>query len=74
MFKEIYNPTQKKCNVPQNLGYDTKSLCSEHTYFNHSILRRKLVVKSKFHNTNLFLSKFFREVINAICPIFFVFV
>ena len=74
MFKDIYNPTQKKCYVPQNQGYDTKSLCSEHTYFNHSILRRKLVVKGKFHNTNLSLSKFFREVINAICPIFFVFV
>ena len=41
MFKDIYNPTQKKCYVPQNQGYDTKSLCSEHTYFNHSILRRK---------------------------------
>jgi len=30
MFKAIYNPTQKICNVPQNLGYDTKSLHSEH--------------------------------------------
>jgi len=49
MFKDIYNPTQNKCYVPQNQGYDTKSLCSEHTYFNHSILQRKLVVKSKFH-------------------------
>jgi len=49
MFKEIYNPTQKKCNVPQSLGYDTKSLCSEHNSTKESIDRSFDSWQSKFH-------------------------
>ena len=53
MFKEIYDPTQKKCNVPQNLGYDTKSLCSEQ---NSTIVHCKESLYS-LQMTNISLSK-----------------
>lgn len=74
MFKEIYNPTQKKCNVPENLGYDTKSFCSGHI---STIVYRKESVSKEFFisNSNISLSKIFCEARNEICSItFFVFV